>query len=119
MNLVFATCSEENAACSLTVQGIAESQSADVTMGKLKNYPEYAVQLVENTVILCKDDKLVIPKDLQHQTVEWYRHHLHHPGLTHLKETLCSAMYWKRMQHTIQSHLKKCHSCWMNKQCMQ
>ncbi len=33
----------------------------------------------------------------------------------HLEETLCSAMYWKSMQNTIQSLVKKCHSCQVNK----
>ena len=32
-----------------------------------------------------------------------------------LEETLCSAMYWKGMQNTIRSHVKKCHSCQVNK----
>jgi len=62
MNLVFANCSKENAMHPLTVWEIAESQSANGTMGLLKNQPGYAAQLVENTMILCKDGKLIIPK---------------------------------------------------------
>jgi hypothetical protein len=117
MNLVFANCSEENAVYPLTVLEIAESQSVDVTMGQLKNQPGYAVQLVENTTILCKDGKQVIPKDPQHRSVAWYHHYLQHPGSTHFEETLYSVMYWywKGMQHTIQSHFNKCHSCQVNK----
>jgi hypothetical protein len=50
-------------AMELTVQEIAESQLADATMGLLKDQSRYAIQLVKNTMILCYDGKLVIPKD--------------------------------------------------------
>ena len=48
MNFVFVNHSEENAVYPLTIWEIAEFQSADVTMGQLKNQPGYAVQMVEN-----------------------------------------------------------------------
>jgi hypothetical protein len=99
-NLVFANCSEENAVSLLTFWEIAESYSADATMRRLKHQSGYAIQLVQNSMILCKDGKLT-PKDLQDRAVAWYHHYLQHPGSTHLKETLCSAMNWKGMQHTI------------------
>jgi hypothetical protein len=102
MNLVFANSNKENAVYPLTVWEIAESQSADGTMEQLKNQPGYVVQLVENTMILCKDGKLIIPEDLQHRALAWYHHYLQHPGSTYLKETLRSAMYWKGIRHTIQ-----------------
>jgi hypothetical protein len=63
-------------AMEFTVQEIAESQLADATMGLLKDQSRYAIQLVKNTMILCYDGKLVIPKDLQDRTVAWYHHYL-------------------------------------------
>ena len=95
MNLVFANRIEENAVYPLTTPEIAESQSVDATMGQLKHQHGYAIQLVKNTSILCKDGKLITLKALQDKSVAWYHHYLQHPVSTHLKETLCSAMYWK------------------------
>jgi hypothetical protein len=44
---------------------IAESQSNDTQLEQLANKQGYSTQLVENIKILCKDGKLIIPKDLQ------------------------------------------------------
>ncbi len=65
--------------------------------------------------VLCKDGKLVIPKSLQHRTVSWYHHYLQHPGHSCLEKTLRATMYWKSMYTTIQSHVKRCQSCHVNK----
>jgi hypothetical protein len=48
------------------VSEILESQSKDKGMNKLAKKEKYTFQLVENTKVLCKDGKLVIPNDLQH-----------------------------------------------------
>ena len=58
---------------------------------------------------------MVIPKSLQHCAVAWYHHYLQLPGNTRLEETLCLSMYWKGLRKTVQSHVKKCHSCQVNK----
>ena len=76
---------------------------------------KFTMKLVENTKVLCKEDKLVIPAALHHQAVNWYHHYLQHPGSTHLEETLHIAMYWKGMCHTIQSCVKNCKKCQVNK----
>ncbi len=58
---------------------------------------------------------MIVPKCLQHRTVAWFHHYLQHPGTKHLKETLHLSMYWKGPRTTVQSHIKKCHSCQVNK----
>ena len=65
---------------------------------------------------LQKMNKLVVPPTLQQWVVSWYPHYLQHPGSTRLEETLCIAMYWKGMHHTIQSYVKNCKKCQVNKQ---
>jgi len=80
MNLVFANYSKENAMYPLTTGEIAESQKKDNVLKKLVKTDNYTSELIENTKVLCKDGKLVIPKDLQHRAVEWYHHYLQHPG---------------------------------------
>ncbi len=97
MNSVFANHSKENSIYPLTTREIAESQSKDAQLEALTTQDGYSTNLVENIKVLCTDDKLIIPKDLQDRVVTWYHHYLQHLGLMCLKETLCSAMYWKGM----------------------
>ena len=113
MNLVFANRSEEDVIYPLTVREIAEAQKLDASLKKLKD--QYSTQLVESTQLLCKDGKMIIPKELQHRAVSWYHHYLQHPGHTRLEETLRAAMYWKGMRNTVRKYVKNCHACQVNK----
>ena len=115
MNYVFANRSEDEEVYPLTVKEIAAEQQKDQTVCSLKNDTKYETLLIENTQVLCREGKLVIPKSLQHREVLWYHHYLQHPGHSHLEETLRAAMYWKSMRHTIRSYVKKCRSCQINK----
>jgi hypothetical protein len=65
MNHVFANRSEEDEINPLTVKEIAEEQRKDKTLRALKDEDKYKVLLIENIEVLCKDEKLVIPKSLQ------------------------------------------------------
>ena len=111
MNQVFANQNEEDSIYPLTTREIAEAQQQD---NSLKTQG-YSTQLVENTKVLCKDGKMVIPKSLQHRAVAWFHHYLQHPGTKRLEETLRLLMYWKGLRTKVQSHVKKCHSCQVNK----
>eukprot|EP00804_Cyclotella_cryptica_P013500 CCRYP_017224-RA/>CCRYP_017224-RA protein AED:0.45 eAED:0.45 QI:3/-1/0/1/-1/0/1/0/112 len=111
MNQVFANRNEEDSIYPLTIREIAEAQQEDESLLN----KGYSTQLVENIKILCKDGKMVIPKSLQHRAVAWFHHYLQHPGTTRLEETLRLSMYWKGLRTTVQSHVKKCHSCQVNK----
>ncbi len=115
MNFVFANHSKEKSIYSLTTREIAKSQSKDAQLVLLTTQDGYSTKLVENIKVLCKDGKLILLKDLQEQAVAWYHHYLQHLGSMPLEETRCSAMYWKSMQHAIGSHVKKSHSCQVNK----
>ena len=99
----------------LTVKEIAHEQKKDQALRKLTKEDKYKLLLVENTDVLCKDGKLVIPKLLQHRNVSWYHHYLQHPRHSRLEETLRAAMYWKGMRTTIRSYVKRCQSCQINK----
>ncbi len=109
MNFVFENRSEETAIYPLTVQVIAEAQTKDKTLDKLTSLEKYKPQLVEDIQVLCKDGKLVILKELQRRAVEWYHHYLQHTGTTCLEETLCAMMYWKGLQNSVHTYVKKCH----------
>jgi hypothetical protein len=66
----------------LTITEIAEAQSEDVDLKALAKTDKYEKQLVEDTLLYCKDGKLVLPKPLQIFSVERYHHNLQHPRST-------------------------------------
>jgi hypothetical protein len=76
---------------------------------------DMCLQLIEDTKVLCKNGKLVIPASLQHRSVAWYHHYLQHPGHSRLEETIRSMMYWKGMRTTIRRYIKSCQSFQVNK----
>ena len=97
MNYVFANPSEDEEVYPLTVKEIAAEQQKDKTVCNLHNDTRYKTLLIENTPVLCREGKLVIPKSLQHRVVSWYHHYLQHPGHSCLKEKLRAVMYWTSM----------------------
>ena len=101
INMVFANRSKEDVIYPLTVMEIAQAQEDDLVLKKLSKTDKYSTQLVEDTQVWCKDDKMVIPKVLQRRAVSWYHHYMQHPGHTRLEETLHAAMYWNGMRITI------------------
>ena len=88
MNFVSANRAEEGEIYPLTVREIAEAQMDDSPLERLAKRRKYSNLLVEDTKVLCRDNKMVIPKTLQHCAVQWYHHYLQHPGHTRLEETL-------------------------------
>ncbi len=115
LNYVFAIRSDEEEIFPLTISEIAEEQLKDKALQQQIKSSKLVDQLIENTIVLCKEGKLVIPKTLQHKAVAWYHHYLQHPGHTCLEETLRSVMYWKGMRNLIRSHTKTCKTCQDNK----
>eukprot|EP00804_Cyclotella_cryptica_P016680 CCRYP_001999-RA/>CCRYP_001999-RA protein AED:0.06 eAED:0.06 QI:1397/-1/1/1/-1/1/1/255/979 len=111
MNQVFANQNKEDSIYPLTTREIAEAQQEDESLLN----KGYSTQLVENIKVLCKEGKMIIPTSLQHRAVAWFHHYLQHPGTKRLEETLRLSMYWKGLRTTVQSHVKKCHSCQVNK----
>ncbi len=47
---------------------------------------DICLQLVEDSKVLRKNGKLIIPSSLWHRAVAWYHHYLQHPGHLRLKE---------------------------------
>jgi hypothetical protein len=84
---VFANRSKEEEIFPLTTPEIAEAQKAD---SKLKHCFKcnavldkvLDVRLIDDTYVVCKDGRMIIPKPLQRRAVLWYHHYLQHPGYT-------------------------------------
>ncbi len=116
-NLVFAHHEEEDKIYPLTLTKIAVAQRIDqelkVYFKKNAKMPQMDIglHLIEDTKVLCKNGKLMIPTSLRHRAVSWYHHYLHHPGHSHLEKTMRSVMYWKGMHTTIRRYVLSCRSC--------
>ncbi len=79
LSAVFANCSEEDDIYPLTTVEIAEAQWANASIKHLfKRNAIFdkgsEVKLIENTLCVCKEGRLVIPKPLQRRAELWYHH---------------------------------------------
>jgi hypothetical protein len=90
INHVFANRREEDEIYPLTVKDIVEAQQADIT---LKHF--FKCNAVLDKSCICNKGRLIILKPLQRRATMWYHHYLQHPGHTHLKETMKSAISGK------------------------
>jgi hypothetical protein len=102
---------EEDSIYPLTTREIAEAQEHNPQLKTQADKEGDTTQLVKNITVLCKGNKMAVPKSLQHCAAAWYHHYLQHPGTKFLEETLCISMHWKDLRTTVQSYVKKCHSC--------
>jgi hypothetical protein len=84
LNVVFANHCEEDEIYPLTTIEIAEAQKRDqkFTTSKMPKHQkgEFCFHLIEDTEVLCKDNKLIIPASPQHRAVSWYHHYLQYLG---------------------------------------
>jgi hypothetical protein len=115
LNMEFTNRIDEDVIYPLTVTEIIQAQKHDASLKKLYKHDKYSTQLVEDTEVLCKEGKIVIPAALQNHAVSWYHHYLQHPGHTRLEETLHTILYWKGMRYTVHAHIKNCHICQVDK----
>jgi hypothetical protein len=120
-NLVFAHHKKEDNIYPLTTIEIAEAQRKDQEIKACfkKNtkmqQKDIGLLLIEDTKVLCKNGKLIIPASPRHRAVSWYHDYLQHPGHLHLEETMRSVMYWKGLGTTIRRYVKIGRSCQVNK----
>jgi hypothetical protein len=96
---VFAHHKEEDKVYPLTLIEIADAQRKDqelkVYFMKNAKMPQQDIglHLIEDTKVLCKNGKVIIPTSLWHRAVSWSHHYLQHPGHARLEETMRSMMY--------------------------
>jgi hypothetical protein len=113
---VFENHREKDAIYPLTTIEIAEAQQKDresivyYTQNAETPKEDVRFQLIEDTKLLCKNDKLIIPASLQHRAVSWYHHYLLHPGHLCLELMLRSMMYLKGMRNTVWNGACQCRS---------
>jgi hypothetical protein len=85
-NLVFAHHKEQEEVYPLTLTEIADAQQKDQ---ELKAYfkkntimprKDMGIQLIEDTEVLCKNGKVIMPTSLPQWAVKCYLYYLQHPG---------------------------------------
>ena len=59
--------------------------------------------------------KWLFQKSPQHCMVAWYHHYLQHPRTKRHEESIHISTCWKGLHTAVQTHVKKCHSCQVNK----
>ena len=62
LNHVFANRSEKEEIYPLTVSEIAEEHTKDKSLQQLRRTSKFEETLIENTNVLCKNGKMIIPK---------------------------------------------------------
>jgi hypothetical protein len=88
---VFAHNEEEDEIYPFTLNKIADAQHKDQELNfyfkKNAKMPQknMGFHLIEDTKVLCKNGKLMIPASLRHRAVSWYHHYLQHRGHLCLK----------------------------------
>ena len=65
--------------------------------------------------LLCYNNRIVIPKSLQENVLEWYHYILVHPGRDRTLKTISQHFYWKGMANDVQKYCKKCSICQTSK----
>ena len=61
--------------------------------------------------LICHNNKIVIPKDLQQRLVDWYHEMLLHPGETRTEQTLRQHFAWKGLRKTVHDTCVRCPTC--------
>ena len=62
-------------------------------------------------MLICHEDKIVLPKILQQYAVQWYHNYLLHPGELRTEETIRQHLYWPDLRDDVRKYIKKCDTC--------
>ena len=58
--------------------------------------------------LICRKHKIVIPKLLEKQVVEWYHNALYHPGETRTELSIAHHFYWRNLRKIVHEACSKC-----------
>ena len=64
---------------------------------------------------MFKEDRIVVPSQLQKQAVKWHHQTLMYPGETRTKATIAQHFYWLGLRATVRDICTKCHNCQLTK----
>ena len=58
--------------------------------------------------LVCYNDKIVVPNQLQRHVIDWYHTVLCHPGINRTEETISQHLYWPKMRDQITKYVQAC-----------
>ena len=61
--------------------------------------------------LICRSDKIVVPKVPQKYALNWYHTYLLYPGSDRTELTIRQHLYWENMQADIRAHVRTCDTC--------
>ena len=61
--------------------------------------------------LICKNFRIVTPKQLEKQVVEWHHNALCHPGETRTELNIAQHFYWKNLRKIVHEICTKCKLC--------
>ena len=70
---------------------------------------------VNTFMIICKNDKIVVPTILRKYLVNWYHTYLLYPGTERREENISQHYYWPNLRDNIRTNIKVCNTCQKNK----
>ena len=100
----------------LRYKDIQKAQQKDKwLLNKLLKDSEYSLREVhgggKTRSLIVKNNKIVVPKDLQKRLVEWYHVQLCHPGRDRTENTIRQNFTFNGLSQLVRDMVGKCHIC--------
>ena len=100
----------------LTYKNIAQAQQQDkLLLAVAKTDSTYHLKTFrggdKTRTVICHNNKIVIPVELQRRVVEWYHLQLCHPGENQTEQTIRQHFWWKSLRDDVHDVCTKCHVC--------
>ena len=62
-------------------------------------------------LLICKNEKIVVPTVLRKYVLNWYHTYLLHPGQDRTEAAIKQHLYWPGLQTDVRSHVTRCDTC--------
>jgi hypothetical protein len=107
---------ETNIEYPLTFTNIRIAQQADTSLrNEAASNPKYHLKSFhgggKTEILICMNDKIVIPNKLQKTIVSWYHTQLCHPGETRTEQSIRQHFWFTNLREVVHEVCKKCIIC--------
>ena len=95
---------------------IAKAQKTDAKLNQnLVSHKDYTLDIFrggdKDHRLICRNNKICLPKALQKKTVDWYHDMLCHLGETRTEQNFRQHFEWRGLHTTVHDVCKKCPRC--------
>ena len=99
---------------------IAKAQETDAKLQqKIVSHKYYTLNTFrggdKDHRLICRNNKICLPKALQKKTVDWYHEMICHPGETRTELTIRQHFDWRGLHATDHDVCKNCPTCQIGK----